>query len=81
MIPLASTLATLSDPRIGGAWLRVVSNKMTHCCHEKQGANSITVENLIRADGSTQIGQQLASYNWGSASSQPAGVHDGLCSI
>lgn len=35
----------------------------------------------IRADGSTEIGKQIAALNWGEASSNPLNVHNGLCSI
>lgn len=34
----------------------------------------------LRADGSTPLGQQIASYDWGDASSYPASVHASLCS-
>ncbi|KAK3987650.1 hypothetical protein QBC44DRAFT_331011 [Cladorrhinum sp. PSN332] len=33
----------------------------------------------LRADRSTELGQLIAGFNWGSASSNPAAVHDGLC--
>lgn len=34
----------------------------------------------LRADGSTALGQQLASFNWGDATSNPPSVDSGLCS-
>ncbi|KAL6701291.1 hypothetical protein J3F84DRAFT_354355 [Trichoderma pleuroticola] len=34
----------------------------------------------LRADGSTALGQQLGSLNWGDASSNPLSVHNSLCS-
>ncbi|KAL7945183.1 hypothetical protein V8C42DRAFT_324838 [Trichoderma barbatum] len=34
----------------------------------------------LRADGSTELGQQLGNLNWGDASSNPLSVHNGLCS-
>ncbi|KAK3329278.1 hypothetical protein B0H66DRAFT_17938 [Apodospora peruviana] len=34
----------------------------------------------LRADRSTAIGNTIASYNWGDATSYPALVHDSLCS-
>ncbi|KAK4231670.1 hypothetical protein QBC38DRAFT_465262 [Podospora fimiseda] len=33
----------------------------------------------LRADGSTELGQRIMGFDWGSASSNPAAVHDGLC--
>ncbi|RFU75802.1 hypothetical protein TARUN_6444 [Trichoderma arundinaceum] len=34
----------------------------------------------LRSDGSTALGQQLGSLNWGDATSNPLAVHNGLCS-
>ncbi|KAK4160189.1 hypothetical protein QBC43DRAFT_325833 [Cladorrhinum sp. PSN259] len=33
----------------------------------------------LRADRSTSLGSLIAGFDWGSASSNPASVHDGLC--
>jgi hypothetical protein len=39
-----------------------------------------TAGDYLRADGSTPLGQALAGFNWGDATSNPASVHNGLCS-
>ncbi|KAM7190478.1 hypothetical protein V8F33_009461 [Rhypophila sp. PSN 637] len=39
-----------------------------------------TKGDYLRADQSTPLGNAIASYNWGDATSNPASVHDGLCS-
>ncbi|KAK1763092.1 hypothetical protein QBC33DRAFT_459994 [Phialemonium atrogriseum] len=39
-----------------------------------------TAGDYLRADGSTSLGQKLAGFNWGDATSHPALVHQGLCS-
>ena len=36
-------------------------------------------DDYIRADRSTDIGCLIQSFDWGDASSDPASVHDGLC--
>lgn len=38
------------------------------------------VGDYIRADRSTDIGSQIASLDWGDATSNPASVQDGICS-
>ncbi|CAM1504440.1 Fc.00g020310.m01.CDS01 [Cosmosporella sp. VM-42] len=37
-------------------------------------------ENFIRADTSTDIGRLIGGFNWGDATSNPAHVHESLCS-
>lgn len=40
----------------------------------------IHIADYIRADRSTDVGNLIASFNWGDATSYPALVNDGLCS-
>jgi hypothetical protein len=54
---------------------------LPQCCDVKGVMlTSQILGSYIRADGSTTIGQQLGSWSWGDASSNPLSVHQSLCS-
>lgn len=51
---------------------------------EKEGANVVLTHKTgyyIRADGSTLAGKTMQSQDWGSASSTPPSVNDGMCDV
>lgn len=47
------------------------------------GADVVVVHTdyYIRADGSTPAGTTMQSQDWGSASSTPPSVNDGMCDV
>ncbi|KXH29517.1 hypothetical protein CSIM01_06250 [Colletotrichum simmondsii] len=61
-------------------WNDVLSQLTNNAFRSQDWWHYHASSSYIRADGSTEIGKQMAGMNWGSATSHPASVHDGLCS-
>ncbi|UQC87806.1 uncharacterized protein CLUP02_13326 [Colletotrichum lupini] len=61
-------------------WNDVLSQLTNNAFRSQDWWHYHVSSSYIRADGSTEIGKQMAGMDWGSATSHPASVHNGLCS-
>lgn len=77
-----SSLTMPSAPKTGGIYRReVCCTVMVNSTRPNPLPNNFSiVGDYIRADGGTEIGRLMRGMDWGDASSNPALVHDSLCS-